>query len=116
MATLYYEKDADPSLIQGPQGRHHRLRVPGARPRPEPLRVRRRRARRAPRGILQPGEGRAEAGLRVMSVDQAATEADVIMILLPDTEQSPVYEAEIAPHLTQGDASSSPTASTSASA
>jgi len=31
-------------------------------------------------------------------------EADVIMILLPDTEQAAVYEAEIAPHLVAGDA------------
>ena len=31
-------------------------------------------------------------------------EADVVMILLPDTEQAAVYEAEIAPHLADGDA------------
>ena len=45
-----------------------------------------------------------EAGLRVLSVADAAAEADVIMILLPDTEQAAVYEAEIAPHLNAGDA------------
>jgi ketol-acid reductoisomerase len=45
-----------------------------------------------------------EAGLKVMTVAQAAAEADVIMILLPDTEQKAVYDAEIAPHLQGGDA------------
>jgi ketol-acid reductoisomerase len=39
-----------------------------------------------------------------MSVAQAAAEADLIMILLPDTEHGPVYDAEIAPHLNPGDA------------
>jgi ketol-acid reductoisomerase len=33
-----------------------------------------------------------EAGLRVTSVAEAATEADVIMILLPDTEQKAAYD------------------------
>jgi ketol-acid reductoisomerase len=40
----------------------------------------------------------------VLSVAEATAEADVIMILLPDTEQASVYEAEIAPHLSAGDA------------
>ncbi len=39
-----------------------------------------------------------------MSIDQAAAEADVIMMLLPDTEQKRVYEESIAPHLQAGDA------------
>ena len=34
---------------------------------------------------------------------EAAAEADVIMLLLPDTEQKAVYDAEVAPHLQQGD-------------
>ena len=38
----------------------------------------------------------------MLSVADAAAEADVIMILLPDTEQAAVYEAEIAPHLQPG--------------
>jgi ketol-acid reductoisomerase len=37
-------------------------------------------------------------------IAQAAEEADVIMLLLPDTEQKRVYDAEIAPHLQPGDA------------
>jgi ketol-acid reductoisomerase len=44
-----------------------------------------------------------EAGLRVTSVEEAAAEADVIMILLPDTEQKAVYDAQVAPHLSPGD-------------
>src|SRR5580698_11359439 len=43
-----------------------------------------------------------EAGLRVLSIADAAAEADVIMILLPDTEQKKIYEAEIAPNLSAG--------------
>jgi ketol-acid reductoisomerase len=103
MATLYYEKDADPSLIQGrkvailgygSQGHAHALNLSES-------------------GVdvrvgLRPGSGSApkaeEAGLRVTSVAHASQEADVIMILLPDTEQKSVYDAEVAPHLTQGDA------------
>jgi ketol-acid reductoisomerase len=37
-------------------------------------------------------------------VGDAAAEADLVMILLPDTEQKRVYEADIAPHLSDGDA------------
>ncbi len=40
----------------------------------------------------------------MLSVADAAAEADLIMILLPDTEQAAVYQAEIAPHLSAGDA------------
>ncbi|MEE1130398.1 MAG: ketol-acid reductoisomerase [Caryophanon sp.] len=41
-------------------------------------------------------------GLDVKTVAEAAAEADVIQILLPDERQKAVYEAEIAPHLTAG--------------
>jgi ketol-acid reductoisomerase len=103
MATMYYEKDADPTLIQGrkvavlgygSQGHAHALNL-------------------AESGVdvrvgLREGSSSwtkaEEAGLRVMTVDQAAAEADVIMILLPDTEQKSVYEASVAPHLQGGDA------------
>ena len=40
----------------------------------------------------------------MVPIDQAAAEADVIMLLLPDTEQKRVYEESIAPHLQAGDA------------
>ena len=103
MATLYYEKDADPSLIgnrkvavigYGSQGHAHALNLSESG---VDVRV----------GLREGSSSRQkaeEAGLRVLSVADAAAEADVIMILLPDTEQAAVYETEIAPHLAAGDA------------
>jgi ketol-acid reductoisomerase len=44
------------------------------------------------------------AGLRAMSFDDATAEADVIMMLVPDTEQARVYDGHIAPNLNDGDA------------
>src|ERR1700722_11874763 len=103
MAKLYYESDADPTLIQGrkvaiigygSQGHAHALNL-------------------AESGVdvrvgLRPGsksKAKAEeAGLRVLSVSEAAAEADLVMMLLPDTEQGAAYEAEIGPHLGEGDA------------
>jgi len=103
MTTLYYEKDADSSLIgnrkvaiigYGSQGHAHALNLSESG---VDVRV----------GLREGSPSRtkaAEAGLRVLDVADAAAEADVIMILLPDTEQARVYEAEIAPHLHAGDA------------
>ena len=103
MATLYYEKDADASLIgnskvavigYGSQGHAHALNLSESG---VDVRV----------GLREGSSSRAkaeEAGLRVLSVADAAAEADLIMVLLPDTEQARVYEAEIAPHLKAGDA------------
>lgn len=42
------------------------------------------------------------AGLKVLSVAEAAKAADVIMILLPDEVQAKVYNSEIKPYLTAG--------------
>src|SRR5580700_981821 len=103
MATMYYESDADPSLIgnrkvavigYGSQGHAHALNLSESG---VDVRV----------GLRDGSSSRQkaeEAGLRVLSVADASAEADVIMILLPDTEQAAVYEAEIAPHLKAGDA------------
>jgi ketol-acid reductoisomerase len=44
------------------------------------------------------------AGLKVMTVAEAAKAASVIQILLPDETQRQVYEAEIKPNLNDGDA------------
>ena len=103
MATLYYEKDADASLIgnrkvavigYGSQGHAHALNLSESG---VDVRV----------GLREGSSSRVkaeEAGLRVLSVADAAAEADLIMVLLPDTEQAAVYQAEIAPHLNSGDA------------
>jgi len=102
MATLYYDTDADPALIQrrkvavlgyGSQGHAHALNLSQS-------------------GVdvrvgLREGSSSAtkatEAGLRVATVADAAAEADVIMVLLPDTDQKAVYDAEIAPNLRPGE-------------
>jgi ketol-acid reductoisomerase len=102
MATLYYESDADPTLIAGrkvailgygSQGHAHaqNLRESGV-----DVRV----------ALREGSASRAkaeEAGLRVTSLGDAAAEADVIMILLPDTEQKAAYDEFVAPHLKDGD-------------
>ncbi|MBT8225534.1 MAG: ketol-acid reductoisomerase [Dactylosporangium sp.] len=46
----------------------------------------------------------AEQGLRVVTPAEAASEADVIMILAPDTVQRTLYAEEVAPNLTAGKA------------
>ena len=102
MATLYYESDADPTLIAGrkvailgygSQGHAHaqNLRESGV-----DVRV----ALREGSASRRKAE---EAGLRVTSLADAAAEADVIMILLPDTEQKAAYDEFVAPHLSDGD-------------
>jgi ketol-acid reductoisomerase len=103
MANVYYEKDADRSLIAarkvaiigyGSQGHAHALNLKDSG---VDVRV----------GLRDGSSSRAkatDAGLKVMAIDEAATEADLIMILLPDTEQKRVYDESIAPHLKGGDA------------
>jgi ketol-acid reductoisomerase len=102
-ATVYYDADADVSLIQGrkvavigygSQGHAHALNL---RDSGVDVRV----------GLRDGSSSKAKAeaeGLRVLSVADASAEADVIMILLPDTEQKRVYDADIAPNLSAGDA------------
>jgi len=103
MASIYYEKDADPALLRsrkvavigyGSQGHAHALNLHDS-------------------GVdvrvgLREGSGSAAkaevAGLRVTSIAQATSEADLIMVLLPDTEQKAVYEADMEANLADGDA------------
>ena len=102
MATMFYDKDADIELDPPAQGGRDRLRFAGPRARAQPAGQRRRRRRR-PAGVEQVGrEGEAPPALKVLSVAEAAKWADVIMILIPDTRQAKVYEADIKPHLTAG--------------
>ena len=103
MATIYYDKDADLSALEGrkvaiigygSQGHAHALNLKESG---IDVRV----------GLYEgsPSRAKAEAaGLTVKSVAEAADEADVIMILLPDTKQKAVYEAEILPGLRDGKA------------
>jgi ketol-acid reductoisomerase len=103
MANVYYEKDADAGVIAGrkvavlgygSQGHAHALNLKESG---VDVRV----------GLREGSSSRAkaeEAGLRVVDVATAAAEADVIMMLLPDTEIGPIYDAEVAPNLNDGDA------------
>ncbi len=101
MAKLYYDKNADSSLIQGKkvaivgygsQGHAHALNL-----RDSGVQV---------RVGLQPGSAsRAKAekeGLIVNTPAEVAAWGDVIMILAPDTKQPKLYRESIAPHLTAG--------------
>ena len=100
-ARIYYDNDADPAALAGQtvaiigygsQGHAHALNLhesgvdvvvglaPGSKSRP----------------VAE------EAGLRVADVADAVRAADVIMILVPDTAQKRVYDAEIGPNLRDG--------------
>jgi ketol-acid reductoisomerase len=103
MATIYYDKDADPSVITarkvaiigyGSQGHAHALNL---RDSGVDVRV----------GLREgsPSWPKAEAaGLKVLEAGAAASEADVVMVLAPDTAQQEIYERSIAPVLRDGDA------------
>ncbi|GAB4325202.1 MAG: ketol-acid reductoisomerase [Dehalococcoidia bacterium] len=101
MATMYYDDDADLGLLQGrriavigygSQGHAHALNLKDS-------------------GLdvmvgLYPGssswKAAEDAGLRVASVEDAAREADVIMVLIPDQVQRDVYQRAIEPALAEG--------------
>ena len=103
MTEMFYDDDADLSIIQGrkvavigygSQGHAHALSL---RDSGVDVRV----------GLKEGSKSRAKAeaaGLRVLNVAEAAAEADVIMILTPDQVQRHVYAEDIAPNLQAGDA------------
>ena len=103
MAKMYYDLDADLSLLQG---RTVAVMGFGSQGHAQAQNLNE-------SGLnvivgLRAGSRRwveAEAaGLKVMTVAQAAEAASVIQILLPDETQRQVYEAEIKPYLQEGDA------------
>jgi ketol-acid reductoisomerase len=105
MAKIFYEKDADLSVLKdktisiigyGSQGHAHamNLRDSGVK-------------------VIIGHKGGAtsktyksatEAGFEVVSVAEAAKRGDIVMVLVPDTIQKSLYESEIAPNLVAGNA------------
>src|SRR5437879_9880580 len=100
---MFYDDDADLSIVQGrkaavigygSQGHAHALSL---RDSGVDVRI----------GLPEGSKSRPKAeeeGLRVVTPAQAATEADLIMILAPDTKQRAIYAEDIAPNLKDGDA------------
>src|SRR6185295_16484666 len=100
-ATVYYDNDADSGLIAdkrvailgyGSQGHAHALNLKDS-------------GIDVIVGLREGSKSKAKAeaaGLRVLPTAEAVREADIVMVLLPDTEQKKVYEAEIAPNLVDG--------------
>ncbi|MFL5247255.1 MAG: ketol-acid reductoisomerase [Myxococcales bacterium] len=103
MAVIHYENDAVLEPIRdrkvaiigyGSQGHAHALNL---RDSGVDVRV----------GLHTTSASRSKAhaaGLRVLSVAEAAREANLIMILAPDQTQKKIYDEEIAKHLTRGKA------------
>ncbi|MCU1431407.1 MAG: Ketol-acid reductoisomerase, partial [Actinotalea sp.] len=101
MAELFYDDDADLSIIggrkvavigYGSQGHAHALNL---RDSGVDVRV----------GLREgsPSQAKAEdQGLRVVPVAQAVQEADVVVVLAPDQVQRHLYRDEIAPNLQEG--------------
>src|SRR2546421_11023033 len=97
-AEIFYDDDADLSIIQGrtvavlgygSQGHAHALSL---RDSGVDVRV----------GLPEGSKSRPKAeadGLRVVTPAEAAAEADLIMILAPDTAQRKLYADDVAPNL-----------------
>ena len=102
MAKLYYDGDADLSLLDGKtvailgygsQGHAHALNL---RDSGVEVLV----------GLHEGSKSRAKAeaeGLRVLSPAEAVAASSVVMVLVPDTAQHDLYESDIAPNLEAGD-------------
>ncbi len=103
MANIYYERDVDRSFIDnrrvavlgyGSQGHAHSLNLKESG---IDVRV----------GLREGSSSVAkarEAGLAVMSIADAVAEADMTMMLMPDTEMGAIYDEHVAPNLGEGEA------------
>lgn len=101
MVTIYYENDANSDLVKkkkvavigfGSQGHAHSLNL---HDNGVDVRV----------GLRDNSRSKAKAeaeGLVVVPIAEAASWADTVMILLPDTVQPAVYLQDIEPHLSPG--------------
>ena len=102
MAKIYHEQDTDRSALEGQeiavlgfgsQGHAHAQNLQDSG---FAVRV----------GLREGSKSWAkaeEAGLRVLPTAEAVSEADVVMVLLPDTSHAKVYAEEVAPNLKGGD-------------
>ena len=103
MATIYYDSDADTAAVQartvavlgfGSQGQAQALNL---RDSGVDVRI----------GLPEASSSRLradEAGFSVVTPSQACAEADLIMVLAPDTAQRALFDEAIAPNLRAGDA------------
>ena len=102
MATIYHEGDTDRAALEGQriavlgfgsQGHAHALNLKDSG---FDVRV----------GLRPDSSSRQQAeaaGLRVLDTPGAVAEADVVMVLLPDTSHAKVYAEDVAPNLKAGD-------------
>jgi ketol-acid reductoisomerase len=100
-AKMYYDADADPSALAGQvvaiigygsQGHAHALNLHES-------------GVDVVVGLAPTSQSRhlvEDAGIPVRDVGTAVAEADVVMILVPDTAQKALYDAEIGPNLRPG--------------
>src|SRR5580700_9444536 len=98
---MYYDNDADASALEGQriavlgygsQGHAHALNLRDS-------------GYDVVVGLPETSKSRAaarDAGLPVKSVAEAVRDADVVMVLIPDTSQAEVYRTEIEPNLKPG--------------
>src|SRR5881409_3532906 len=101
MMKIYYDKDADLSLIKGKkvtivgygsQGHAHALNLNDS-------------GVKVTVGLRRDGASWTKAktaGLKVADVDEAVKSADVVMMLMPDEHIAAVYRDGVEPHIREG--------------
>ena len=101
MSTMYYEKDADPSILDGKrvaiigygsQGHAHALNLHES-------------GIDVVVGLYNGSKSWAkaeEAGLKVMTTEDAVKCSDIVMILVNDEKQAKLYHTSIEPYLRKG--------------